>query len=132
MSPEPVTISRRRLHLLAALLGLAGTAAVILQARYWIPPGQATGGVLWLTAWAPLIGFAVFWVVPQRARPEETARYPLVAPLAWVNLALPAVLSLFALLLVGVSGSYDSFAGFGLLVAVNAGRNLREALRRAA
>lgn len=128
--PEAVRqVSAAALQLAATLLGLAGTALVILQARFWIAPGHANHSVLWLTAFVPLIAFIVFMVVPRRGSEPSLPRYPLGAAAVWVNLGLPVVLTLLCLLLVGISGSFDSFAGFGLLVGVNAGRNLREWLR---
>lgn len=123
-------LSATALQFAAALLGLAGTGLVILQALFWIAPGHANHAVLWLCAFVPLIAFVVFMVVPRRGSEPSASHYPLGAATVWVNLALPVVLTLLCLLLVGVSGSFDSFAGFGLLVGVNAGRNLREWLRQ--
>ena len=49
--------------------------------------------------------------------------------LVYATLGIPMVVALLMLLLVAVSRSYDSFAGFGLLLAADAGRNFCEWLR---
>ena len=47
----------------------------------------------------------------------------------WITLALPVLLTALALVLIGLSGSFANFFGVALLVAANAGRNLRDLWR---
>ncbi|MGH8283310.1 MAG: hypothetical protein ACRESE_05635 [Gammaproteobacteria bacterium] len=121
-------ISAVTLQLVASLLGLIGTALVIAQAMFWIS-GRTNVAVLILTAFVPLIAAIVFAVVPRRATEANSRDYPLRAPMAWVNLALPILLTLLAMILTGISGSFENFVGFALLLAANAGRNLRDFVR---
>lgn len=122
-------ISSVNLQLAATLLGLAGTALVISQATLWVPHSHASIAALILTGCAPLIAAPVFAAVPRHA-PESTASgYPLSAPLVWITLGLPVLLTALAMTLIGTSGSFADYFGLALLVAVNAGRNLRDVVR---
>lgn len=121
-------ISAVKLQLAAALLGLAGTALVIAQAVVWVPHSHASIAALILTGCAPLIAALVFAAVPRRASASTAAGYPLSAPLVWITLGLPVLLTVLAMTLIGTSGSFADYFGLALLVAVNAGRNLRDLL----
>ncbi|HSC48321.1 MAG TPA: hypothetical protein VLG68_09565 [Gammaproteobacteria bacterium] len=121
-------LSPLRLHAFAALLDFAGLAAMVLQALYWIPPMQADRRILVLVACAPLISLVVFALVPRRTMLGSDTATERRAIVVYGNLGFPVVFSLLTGLLVAVNGSFDSFAGFALLVAADGGRNLREAL----
>lgn len=125
-NPAAPRMSTVILHLLSALLGLAGTALVIAQALFWIPRGHVHMGVLVFTACVPLIAAGVFAIVPRRAPEDDARNYPLRAPMVWVNLALPVLLTVLTMIVIGASGSFDNFFGLALLLAANAGRNLRD------
>ncbi|MGH8378214.1 MAG: hypothetical protein ACRER7_04600 [Gammaproteobacteria bacterium] len=133
MHTSPDSVARRisvvTLQLIATLLGLIGTALVIVQALFWIPIGYANLAALILTACVPLIAAIVFAVVPRRATEDNARNYLLRAPMAWINLALPVLFTFLAMILIGISGSFDNFVGFALLLAANTGRNLRDFLR---
>ncbi|MGA9852494.1 MAG: hypothetical protein WBR15_06125 [Gammaproteobacteria bacterium] len=122
-------ISAVALQLLAALLGLIGTALVIAQGLFWMPAGHANQATLILTAFVPLIAAIVFAVAPRHAPEDDAQNYPLRAPMVWINLALPVLLAILAVVLIGTSGSFDNFMGFAMLLAANAGRNLRDFVR---
>lgn len=122
-------ISALALQLAATLLGLIGTALVIVQASVWVPHSHASIAALIVTACVPLLAAGAFAVVPRRAEESNALRYPLTAPFVWLTLALPVALTVLALILVGVSGSFAHYFGLALLVAANAGRNLRDLVR---
>ena len=124
-TPAIKRITAGRLYLAATLLGLAGTALAILQALFW-SPGHANHGVLILIACVPLLAAMVFAIAPRRTAEDDAPDFALTEPRAFINLALPVTITLITLALVGMSGSFDDFAGFALLLAANAGRNLRD------
>lgn len=125
-TPAIKRITAGRLYLAATLLGVAGTALAILQALFWISPGHANHGVLILTACVPVLAAMVFAVAPRHTAEDDAPDFALTEPRAFINLALPVTITLLTLALVGMSGSFDDFAGFALLLAANAGRNLRD------
>src|SRR5579872_666275 len=105
-------IAALHLYVLALLLDAAGLAALLLQARYGLSGPPANRGVLLLTLCAPFISLLVLAVVPGRVTLKPEIQFPRRSLVVWVNLGLPVGLTLLTLLLVGVSGSFDSFAGF--------------------
>jgi len=121
-------LSSARLHAFAALLDVAGLAVLMLQALVWIPPAQADRHILVLVACAPLISLVVFALVPRRTTFGADRSSERRSIVVYGNLGFPVVFTLLTGLLVALNGSFDSFAGFALLVAADAGRNLREAL----
>lgn len=122
----PPRISTTMLQLWATLSGLGGTAMVIMQALLWIPPGHANHAVLILTALVPAVAAVVFALAPRHAVQAGAKSHPLRSPMVWVNLGLPLLLTLITMILVAADGSFDNFSGFALLLAANAGRNLRD------
>ncbi|MGH8307785.1 MAG: hypothetical protein ACRER0_05865, partial [Gammaproteobacteria bacterium] len=94
-----------------------------------VPVGHANLAALILTAFVPLVAAIVFTVVPHRATEDNAGNYLLRAPMAWINLALPVLFTFLAMILIGISGSFDNFVGFALLLAANTGRNLRDFVR---
>lgn len=121
-------LSSVRLHASAVLLDLAGLAALMLQALYWIPPLQADRRILVLVACAPLISLVVFALVPRRTMLGSDTSAERRAIVVYGNLGFPVAFTLLTGLLVAWNASFDSFAGFALLLAADAGRNMREAL----
>ena len=122
----PLRIPTTTLRLWATLSGLVGTALVIMQALLWTTPSHANHAVLILTALVPFIAAVVFALAPRHVMQDSAQSHPLHSPIVWVNLTLPLLLTLLTMILVAVSGSFDNFAGFALLLAANAGRNLRD------
>ncbi|MGH8278770.1 MAG: hypothetical protein ACRETQ_04280 [Gammaproteobacteria bacterium] len=122
-------ISTVTLQLAATVLGLIGTALVIVQAGVWVAHSGASIAALIATACVPLIAAGAFAVVPRRADESTALHYPLSALFVWITLLLPVALTALALILVGVSGSFAHYFGLALLVAANAGRNLRDLVR---
>ena len=123
-------ISAGYLQFAATLLGLAGTTLVIMQAAVWLKHSHAGAAALVLTACTPLIAALVFAAVPRRTPEKDPLRYyPVAAPMVWITLVLPVLLTALAMILIGVTGSFADYFGLALLVAVNAGRNLRDWLR---
>lgn len=118
-----------RLHLMAAALDFAGLVLVLAQAYWLVPPGQADRRALVLTLCVVPVAWVVFLMVPRRAGLQRDTAVPRRSLMVYATLASPLVVTLLMLLLVAVSKSYDSFAGFGLLLAADAGRNLCEYLR---
>ncbi|MGH8313237.1 MAG: hypothetical protein ACRER9_08140, partial [Gammaproteobacteria bacterium] len=57
---------------------------------------------------------------------DSVRHYSSRAPRLWITLGLPVVLTALAMVLIGVSGSFADYFGLALLVAANAGRNLRD------
>ena len=128
--PAGRRISAGYLQFAATLLGLAGTALVIVQAAVWVKHSHAGVAALVLTACTPLISALVFAAVPRRAPQSDPLRYySAAAPMVWITLVLPVLLTALAMILIGVTGSFADYFGLALLVAVNAGRNLRDWLR---
>lgn len=117
-------------QLAATLLGFAGTALIIVQAVVWVKHSHASVASLVLTGCTPLIAALVFAVVPGRAPESDSVRhYSSRAPMLWITLGLPVMLTALAMILIGISGSFADYFGLALLVAANAGRNLRDWLR---
>ncbi len=111
------------------LLGLMGTALVILQAYLWIPRANANSAVLILLAFVPAIAAVFIALTPRRMvfDPRKLAQ-PKTAEL-WINLGLPVLFTVLVLGLVWISDNFNNFAGFAFLLAANAGRNLRNFIR---
>ncbi len=122
-------ISEISLQLVATLLGLAGTALVIMQAWFWMPSGQANRAVLIFTACVPVIAASFFALAPRRVEQHTAQNYRLLAPMVWIAIGLPSLLTILVMVLTGMSGSFNDFAGLALLLAANAGRNLRDFVR---
>ncbi len=122
-------VSAVTLQLVATLLGLMGTALVIVQALFWIPSRHANLAVLILTAFVPLIAAVVFALVPRRVEEDNAQGYSARAPMVWITLGLPVLLTILVMALVGIGGNFDKFAGLALLLAANSGRNLRDWVR---
>lgn len=122
-------ISAVTLQLVATLLGLMGTALVIVQALFWIPSRHANLAVLILTAFVPLIAAVVFALVPHRVEADNAQGYSMRAPMVWITLGLPVLLTILVMALIGIGGNFDNFAGLALLLAANSGRNLRDWVR---
>lgn len=121
----PAQISVVSMHLIALLLGLAGTALTLLQGRYWLAQA-ADSRVLVLTACVPLIAAIAFAVAPRHTLEDHSPLRAWRSVYVLGNLALPVALTLLTLLLVAASGRFEDFAGFAMLLAANAGRNLRD------
>jgi len=119
-----------RLHAQAAALDLAGLACILLQACFLLPPEQADRRVLWFTLAVVPIACLVFLLMPRRVQFLPEPSVPRRSLLAYATLALPMAASLLTLALVAAGGSFDAFAGFALLIAADAGRNLCEWLRQ--
>lgn len=119
-----------RLHALAAALDLMGLACILLQARFLLSPEQADRRVLWLTLAVVPIAWLVFLLMPRRVQFLPEPSVPRRSLMVYASLALPVAVSLLTLFLVAVGGSFDAFAGFALLIAADAGRNLCEWLRQ--
>lgn len=121
----PAHIRVATVHLIALLLGLAGTALTLVQARYWLAL-HTHSKLLWLIACVPLVAAIAFAIGPRHTAEDRSAYRPLRSAMVLGNLLAPIGMTLLTLLLVGASGRFDHFAGFAILVAANAGRNLRD------
>jgi drug/metabolite transporter (DMT)-like permease len=124
---QPAQIRIVTVHLIAMLLGLAGTALILLQGRYWLTEA-ADSRVLILTACVPLIAAVAFAIAPRHAAEDHSVWRPLRSWLVWGNLLAPVALTVLTLALITASGHFEDFAGFAMLLAANAGRNLRDLL----
>lgn len=127
-TPTGESLSTMKLHALAAALDLAGLALVCLEALFWVPAEAADRRVLLLAVAVVPVALVVFAAMPRRSGflPErEVARRSLMV---YASLGVPLLVTLLTLLLVGVNRSFDSFAGFALLLAADGGRNLWESL----
>ncbi len=122
-------VSAVTLQLVATLLGLMGTALVIVQALFWIPSRHANLAVLILMAFVPLIAAVVFALVPRRVEEDNAQGYSVRAPMVWITLGLPVLLTILVMALIGAGGNFDNFAGLALLLEANSGRNLRDWVR---
>jgi hypothetical protein len=119
-----------RLHATAAALDLLALALVLSQAWFLLPPGHADHRVLtWLPAVIP-VAFVVFLMVPRRAGVLPETDVPRRSLMAGATLAVPVVVGLLTLSVVGLSGSFDGFSGFALVLAADVGRNACEWLRQ--
>lgn len=123
-------IALRHLHALAAALDFLGLALVLLQARFLVPAAQADRRILVLTACVVPIALVVFLLVPRRVSFQAETTVPRRSLMVVATLAVPVIVTLLTLLAVGLSGSFDSFAGFALVLAADTGRNLCEWLRQ--
>lgn len=125
------TIAIVRLHAYAAALDLAGLGLLLLQALFTVPVAEADRRVLVLILAVVPVAFLVFAVMPRRSGflPETTV--PRRSLLTYASFGVPLLVTLLTLLLVAVNRSFDSFAGFALLLAADGGRNLWEALSAA-
>ncbi|HEX6549333.1 MAG TPA: hypothetical protein VF117_01560 [Gammaproteobacteria bacterium] len=121
----PAQIRVVNVHLIALLLGLVGTGLTLLQGRYWLAQA-ADSRVLVLIACVPLIAAIAFAVAPRHALEDHAPLRAWRSAYVLGNLALPVALTLLAMLLVAASGRFENFFGFAVLVAANAGRNLRD------
>lgn len=118
-----------RLHALAAALDLAALALLFAETLLFVPVAQADHRVLILVLCVVPIALVVFLLVPRRAgllRETEVAQRSLMV---YATLGAPVAVGLLTLLLVGLSRSFDDFAGFALVLAADAGRNCCEWLR---
>ena len=117
-----------RLHALAALLDLGGLALVLLQALLWVPATQADRRILLLSLAVVPVAFLLFAAIPRRVQFLAETAVPRRSMMVYASFGWPVVVTLLSIGLVAASASYDSFAGFSLLLAVDAGRNLWEYL----
>ena len=115
-----------RLHARAAALDLAGLALVMVQALVFVPAAQADRRILLMVLAVVPVAFLLFAVMPRRVQFLAETAVPRRSLMVYASLAVPALVTLLALLLVGVNDSYDSFAGFSLVLSADAGRNLWE------
>ncbi|HSN16813.1 MAG TPA: hypothetical protein VLV87_01270 [Gammaproteobacteria bacterium] len=118
-----------RLHASGAALDVAALALLFMEILLWVPASQADRDVLVLVGCVVPISFAVFLLVPRRAGLLRETAVPARSLMVYATLGAPIVVGLLTLLLVGMSRSFDSFAGFALVLAADAGRNLCEWLR---
>lgn len=117
-----------RLHTLAALADLAGLTCVLLQALFLVSAAAADRHILLLAVAVVPLAFLVFAVMPRRIQFLAETAVPRRSLLVYASFGVPALVTLLSLGLVAASGSFDSFAGFSLLLGADAGRNLWEAL----
>ncbi|HEV2333108.1 MAG TPA: hypothetical protein VGV16_08090, partial [Gammaproteobacteria bacterium] len=95
----------------------------------WVPVEQADRRVLILVLCVVPIALVVFLLVPRRAGLLRETEVPGRSLMVYATLGVPVTVGLLTMSLVGVSRSFDSFAGFALVLAADAGRNLCEWLR---
>lgn len=129
---DPASMRLSRLHGIAAFLDLGGLALALLQAWFLVTSTEANHRVLILTLCVVPVSWVVFLLVPRRAGLKVETHTERRSLLVYATLGVPALVSLLTLLLVAVSHSFDSFAGFAMLLAADAGRNLCEWLRNRA
>jgi hypothetical protein len=129
VTEDTALIRLSRLHGIAALLDLIGLASVLLQAWFFVPVAEADHRVLMLVACVVPVAGVVFLMAPRRASLTAETHAERRSLLVYATLAVPVVVTLLTLLPVAVAKSFDSFAGFALLIAADAGRNLCEWLR---
>lgn len=122
------TITTLRLHTLAALLDLAGLALLLLQGRFLVPAAEADRRILLLTAGVVPLSFLVFAVMTRRVQFLAETEVPRRSLVVYASFGVPVLVTLVTLALVAVNRSFDAFAGFALLLAADAGRNLWESL----
>ena len=128
MSSSADSITTVRLHAYAAALDLAGLALLLLQALFTVPTPEADHRVLALTVAVVPIAFLLFAVMPRRSGLLPEADVPRRSLLSYVSFGVPLLVTLLTLVLVAVNKSFESFAGFALLLAADGGRNLWESL----
>ena len=117
------------LHALAAALDLIGLALVLALALFYIPAEQADRRALLLTLATVPIAFVVFAVMPRRVALQPEPYVERGSLLLRLTLGFPPAFALLTLLAMGLSRSFDGFAGFALVLAADAGRNGWEWLR---
>lgn len=127
MDARPMRLTR--LHGLAALLDLVALALLFAETLLCVPVEQADRRVWILVLCAVPIALVLFLLVPRRAGLLRETEVPGRSLMVIATLGVPVVMGLLTLSLVGVSRSFDSFAGFALVLAADAGRNLCEWLR---
>ena len=125
----PAAMRLSRLHLFGALLDLAALAVLFAETRLLVAPEQADGRVWVLVLAVVPIALVVFLLVPRRAGLLRETEVPGRSLMVYATLGAPVLVGLVTLLLVGVSRSFDSFAGFALVLAADSGRNCCEWLR---
>lgn len=118
-----------RLHAFAAALDLAALALLFVETLLFVPASQADHRVLILVLCVVPIALVVFLLVPRRAGLLRETQVPQRSLMVYATLAAPVAVGLLTLLLVGVSRSFDDFAGFALVLSADAGRNCCEWLR---
>ena len=118
-----------RLHAIAAVLDLAGLALVLALAFLWIPAEQADRRALLLVLATVPIGFVVFAVMPRRVALQPEPFVERGSLMLRLTLGFPPAFALLTLVAMGLSRSFDGFAGFALVLAADGGRNLWEWLR---
>lgn len=128
MGESAAPISTLRLHMLAALLDLAGLALLLLQGLLLVPVAQADRRTLLLTAAVVPLALLVFAVMPRRVQFLAETEVPRRSLMVYASLGGPLLVTLVTLTLVATNHSFDAFAGFALLLAADAGRNLWESL----
>ncbi len=74
------------------------------------------------------LAFLVFAVMPRHVQFLPETEVPRRSLLVYATLGLPLLVTMLTLVLVAVNDSFDSFAGFALLLAADGGRNLWESL----
>jgi hypothetical protein len=127
MDSRPLRLAR--LHALAATLDLAALALLYAETLLFIPVDQADRRVLVLVLTVVPIACAVFLLVPRRGGLLRETEVPRRSLLVYASVGVPIVVGSLTLLLVGLNRSFDSFAGFALVLAADAGRNFCEWLR---
>ncbi len=125
-----MNIRLTHLHAMAAGLDLLALALVLLLAWAWVPPEHADRRVFGVMLAVVPVAFAVFLLVPRRAGLLAETEVPRRSLMARATLAVPIVVGLLTLLLVGLNRDFDGFAGFALVLAADAGRNCCEWLRQ--
>jgi|SRR5579863_228619 len=119
-----------RLHAMAAALDLAALVLLMLQALFLVPPTASDRRILVLTLAVVPVAFLLFALMPRRVLLKPETEVPRRSLMVYASLGFPVAAGVVTLTLVAVSGSFDSFAGFALLIAADAGRNLWEGLRQ--
>ena len=125
-----MNISLARLHAVAGGLDLVALALVLLLAWTWVPPEHADPRVFGVMLAVIPVACVVFLLVPRRAGLLAETEVPRRSLMARATLAVPIVVGLLTLLLVGLNRDFDGFAGFALVLAADAGRNCCEWLRQ--
>lgn len=120
------TLKLTRLHALAAGFDLLMLALILAQALLLTPAAAADRRVLWLTLAVVPIALLLLAIMPRRVTFQPETEVPRRSLMVYASLGLPLVAGLLTLVLVAMSHSFDSFAGFALLIAADAGRNLWE------
>ena len=122
----PADFPLTRLHARAALLDLSGLALASLQALFLVPAPQADRRILLLVLAVVPVAFLLFALLPRRVQFLAETAVPRRSLMVYASLGMPVLVTLLSLASVAASGSYDSFAGFSLVLAADGGRNLWE------